>query len=65
MIETKKILTFFLIFGSLFLGVLELFGCLLGGLLGSLEAFLGGLKTQKLKKTYGFLRFLKMQLFGL
>ena len=37
----------------------------LGSLLGPLEALLGGLWTQKPKKTYGFLRFLKMQLFGL
>ena len=36
----------------------------LGSLLGSLEALLGGLRTQKPSKTEGFLRFLKMQLFG-
>ena len=36
----------------------------LGSLLGSLEALLGGLRTQKPSKTGGFLRFLKMQLFG-
>ena len=36
----------------------------LGSLLGPLEALLGGLWTQKPLKTLGFLRFLKMQLFG-
>ena len=36
----------------------------LGSLLGSLEALLGGLLTQKPSKTNGFSRFLKMQLFG-
>ena len=36
----------------------------LGSLLGSLEALLGGLLTQKPSKTDVFFRFLKMQLFG-
>ena len=36
----------------------------LGSFLGFLEAFFGGLWIQKPSKTHGFLRFLKMQLFG-
>ena len=36
----------------------------LGSLLGPLEDLLGGLWTQKPSKTYSFLMFLKMQLFG-
>ena len=50
--------------GSLFLVVLELFGVSPGSLLGLPDALLRGLWTQKLKKTNGFLRFLKMKLVG-
>ena len=52
----KFIFSFFLGFGALWVP--------LGSLLGPLEALLGGLWTQKLEKNCGFLRFLKMQLFG-
>ena len=48
---------------SFFEGFIALSGPF-GSLLGSLEALLGGLWTQKPSKTGGFLRFLKMQLFG-
>ena len=56
---TNFLITFWIFFGG--------FGALwvpLGSLLGALEALLGGLRTQKPSKTGGFLRFLKMQLFG-
>ena len=56
---TNFLITFWIFFGG--------FGALwvpLESLLGSLEALLGGLRTQKPSKTGGFLRFLKMQLFG-
>ena len=51
-------------FGSLFLGVLELFGCLLGAFLGLLRLSWEASGPQKHQKIEGFLRFLKMQLFG-
>ena len=44
--------------------VLELFGVSPGSLLGLPDALLRGLWTQKLEKTNGFLRFLKMKLVG-
>ena len=45
-------------FGRFLHGVLEVLGCLLGGL-GFLEALLGGLWTEKRVKTLCFSRFLK------
>ena len=50
-------------FGSLFLGVLELFGCLLGAFLCFLRLFWEAFGSQKPKKNEGFLRFLQIPVF--
>ena len=52
------------IFGFLFLKVLELSRDLLGAFLGLLRLSWEASGSQKPKKTLGFLRFLKMSLFG-
>ena len=60
----RHFLTNFLITFWIFWGGFEALWVPLESLLGSLEALLGGLRTQKPSNTGGFLRFLKMQLFG-
>ena len=47
-----------------FFEALELLGCLLGAFLGFLRLFWDASGPQKPLKTYSFLRFLQMQLFG-
>ena len=51
-------------FGSLFFGVLEFFGCLLGAFLGLLTLFWEALRAKKRRISYAKTTFLKMQFFG-
>merc|ERR1711976_176148 len=51
-------------FGSLFFGVLELFGCLLGAFLGLLRLSWEASRAKKCRRSDANTTFLKMQLFG-
>ena len=59
-----KFINFWVQLQTFFLGLLELLGCLLGAFLGLLRLSWEASGPQKHQKIEGFLRFLKMQLFG-
>ena len=62
---SQKIVNFRAQFWIFLLGVLELFGFLLGAFLGLLRLSWEASGPKNMKKTDGFLRYLKRQFFGL